>query len=164
MMDAHWREPGYTCPNPERYPWQWLWDSCFHSIIWAALGDERAVVELGTVFAGQDPSGFVPHMGYWGDAEHHADFWGRSGFSSITQPPMYGHTIAELTRRGLSVSDELAERATLGLSFLLKVRRRSATGLVELAHPWESGADDSPRWDDVSGGPFELVAWRRRKG
>ena len=37
---------GFCVPNPTTYPWQWLWDSCFHAVVWAHLGDERAVGEL----------------------------------------------------------------------------------------------------------------------
>ena len=42
--------------------------------------------------------------------------------------------------------------AQRGLEFLLRRRRRSPGGLVELCHPWESGCDDSPRWDDTMPG------------
>jgi hypothetical protein len=164
VMEAHWRPQGFTCPNHETYPWQWLWDSCFHSIVWAALGDERALVELGTIFDGQDAAtGFVPHMTYWQDPRH-ADFWGRERHSSITQPPMYGHAVRSLVDRGLDVPPAVVDSAARGLWFLLRDRRRSPAGLVQLAHPWESGADDSPRWDDLAGGPFELQRWYRRKG
>ncbi len=154
-FEAHWRPPGYTCPNAERYPWQWLWDSAFHSIVWERLGrPDRAVAELATLFRGQDPAtGFVPHVGYHSDPHFAAEFWGRSGWSSLTQPPMYGHAVAELVRRGVAVPPEIVEGAVAGVAFLTRMRRRSSGGLVELAHPWESGADDSLRWDDVMGGP-----------
>jgi len=101
-------------------------------------------------------------MGYPSDPAHHAAFWGRQGWSSITQPPMYGHAIAELAARGITVDPELLERATAGLRFLLDRRRRSPGGLVEIVHPWESGADDSPRWDDLVGGA-EVDRDRRRR-
>lgn len=154
MFDDHWRAEGYTCPNAERYPWQWLWDSAFHAIVWAELGDDRATVELDTVLSGQDDeTGFVPHIGYHRDPEFLAGFWGRVGWSSITQPPMYGHAVAELMARGFSLPDETIDRAVAGVRFLTRVRRRSPAGLVELVHPWESGADNSLRWDDLMGGP-----------
>ena len=55
MMLAHWRPEGHTVPNAEVYPWQWLWDSCFHALIWAELGrPERAVTELRSCLAEQD--------------------------------------------------------------------------------------------------------------
>jgi len=82
VLNANWREDGgYTSPNLDTYPWQWLWDSCFHAIIWAALGDERAVRELEAVFTHQDAVGFVPHMGYQLDPEVATPLWGRSGCS-----------------------------------------------------------------------------------
>lgn len=165
VMEMNWCREGYTCPNRERYPWQWLWDSCFHAIVWAEAGDERAVRELECCFSGQLAGGFVPHMGYLSDPLRHASFWGREGWSTITQPPMYGHAIAELAARGVAVPPRLVERAVAGLTFLVDRRRRSAGGLVELVHPWESGADDSPRWDDLIGGPDVTDEQRRtRKG
>lgn len=162
ILAAHWRAEGYTCPNPERYPWQWLWDSCFHAIVWATAGDDRAVEELRACFAGQLTSGFVPHMGYPSDPTHHSSFWGRVGWSSITQPPMFGHAIAVLAANGMELPPDVVERATAGLRFLLGVRRRSPAGLVEIVHPWESGADDSPRWDDLVGGASVDAATRRK--
>ena len=166
LLASHWREPGYTCPNAERYPWLWLWDSCFHSIVWAELGEpDRAISELRSVFAHRDPeTGFVPHMTYFGAPDTGADFWGRRWTSSITQPPMFGHAVAELVRRGIDVPPDLVACATAGLRFLLDLRRRSPGGLIELVHPWESGADDSPRWDHFVGGDWSLERWRQRKG
>jgi hypothetical protein len=32
-----------------------------------------------------------------------------------------------------------------------------------LCHPWESGADDSPRWDDRCPGGFDVERWRAEK-
>lgn len=166
VLDRHWVAAGYAAPNATVYPWLWLWDSCFHALVWAELGDERAVVELSSALAAQEPvSGFVPHMSYVLDPGAATEFWGRRGASSITQPPMYGHAVAELVRRGLAVPDELVARAGAGLDFLLLHRRRSGDGLVELVHPWESGCDDSPRWDDLCPGPgWEHGRWRAHKG
>ena len=42
ILQAHWRpDAGYCVPNPAAYPHQWLWDSAFHAVAWARLGDER---------------------------------------------------------------------------------------------------------------------------
>jgi hypothetical protein len=168
-MEAHWRPLpggfGFTCPNDATYPWQWLWDSCFHAVVWASLGDERSVIELATLFDAQDPeTGFVPHIRYWVDPLRYADFWGRVGASSITQPPMYGHAARVIAERGFDLSPSVVESCRRGLWFLLRHRQRTSSGLLTLAHPWESGADDSPRWDDLARGPFDLDRWYRRKG
>lgn len=163
MLDAQWVPEGYCAPNTVVYPFQWLWDSCFHAVIWAELGDPRSVIELRTALSVQSPDGFVPHMNYVRDRSAHASLWGRTGASSITQPPMYGHAIASLVRKGVDVSEELIVQAIDGLWFLLRSRRRTLSGLIELCHPWESGADDSPRWDDLCPGGFDFDRWQAHK-
>src|ERR1700683_3316194 len=78
IMAEHWREDlGFTVPHATVYPSLWLWDSCFHSIIWAALGEqERAQRELAAVFDAQTDDGFVPHMNHAMYPEDHRMFWG----------------------------------------------------------------------------------------
>jgi len=166
MMEAHWRVDGHTVPNTAVYPWQWLWDSCFHSLIWAELGrDDRAITELASALSDQAADGFVPHVRYVGRPGFLEDFWGRPGTSSITQPPMFGHAIAELGRRGTAVPEELVDRAHRGLDFLLHDRARTDDGLVTVVHPWETGCDDSPRWDDWCGPTgWSAERWRAVKG
>ncbi len=164
IMQAAWIDAGYTAPNNVTYPWLWLWDSCFHSLIWHTLGrNDRAITELRSVFANQNADGFVPHMGYQLDPQRPVELWGREGCSSITQPPMYGHAIAELNRAGVAVPAHLVDNAAAGLRFLLEVRQRDASGLLTVVHPWETGCDDSPRWDHFCPGGFELARWRAQK-
>ena len=162
VLEAHWRD-GYTVPNGRVYPFQWLWDSCFHALVWNELGaPDRAVSELSHLFRTQSPLGFVPHVDYEWEPAHHASFWGREGHSSITQPPMFGHAVAELRRAGVDV-DHLVDPARRGLAFLLEHRRR-IDGLVAMCHPWESGGDDSPRWDHWCPGGWERGRWYDVKG
>lgn len=165
-MVAHWRPGGYTVPHATVYPWQWLWDSCFHALIWAELGDpERAVIELQSVFTDQDRLGFVPHVRYVDAPELLVDFWGRRRTSSITQPPMYGHAVAALVRQGIEVPDGVLDAACAGLRFLLDRRVRTGGGLVAAVHPWETGCDDSPRWDHWCGpAGWSASGWYDVKG
>lgn len=176
VLEAHWRDPGFTCPNAGTYPWLWLWDSCFHALVWAELDEpERALSELRVALEGQWSSGFVPHMRYMDMTREFDLFWGvpttRSlpSTSSITQPPVYAWVVSQLVSRGMDVPRDLIERSVDGLWFLLEGRRRSAEGLIEIVHPWESGCDHSPRWDDVMlpGDPtvdrYDRDTWFRRK-
>ena len=170
VMESHWRQGeshkkwGYTCPNPERYEWQWLWDSCFHAVIWAELGEaDRGLLELETLLATMEPSGFLPHINYVADPEAAKEFWGRAGASTITQPPMFGHAIAELVRGGVDVPEELAEKAAKALRFFSAHRIHEPSGLVILCHPWESGADDSLRWDSFYPVPYGHPSWQDEK-
>ena len=164
ILDAHWREPGFCVPNAVTYPRQWLWDSCFHAVCWAHLGEgDRGVLEVQNALAHQSADGFVPHMTYWQEGTIHAEFWGRRDTSAITQPPMYGHALAELDRLGVDLPDELVERATRGLRFVLVERGAAGHGPVIL-HPWESGCDDSARWDAWCPPPWTFDRWKVAKG
>jgi hypothetical protein len=78
--------------------------------------------------------------------------------SSFTQPPVYGIVVEDLVRTGWAVPDPLAERAAAGLAHLA-AHRRTPEGLFVIHHPWESGADDSPRWDDWVG----TTTWTRER-
>lgn len=162
-MEAHWQPEGYTVPNAVVYPFAWLWDSCFHAIIWAALGDPtRALAELAHVFRCQDErTGFVPHVDYQRAPDHLRAFWGQPDASTITQPPMYGHAIAELRRMGIAVPAELVERAVLGVEYFFR-ERSHPSGLIAIAHPWETGCDDSPRFDHW--GADDVRRWYDVKG
>jgi hypothetical protein len=146
-MEAHWRDEGFTVPHAMTYPFRWLWDSCFHSVIWLALGDgERALTELATTLSVQEPDGFVPHLHYAADPGHHAGFWGRPLLSTISQPPVAGHAVATLERAGVDVPGDVRARAERAVSWWWR-ERRHASGLVAVRHPWETGCDDSARFD-----------------
>jgi hypothetical protein len=162
VLEANWvPQYGYSAPNSETYPWLWLWDSCFHALIWGALDDERAAAELRAVFAEQGPDGFMPHMTYRLRPEAARELWKQPGRSYLTQPPMYAHALRLLLEWGYPV-EPLAARARDGLLSLVR-QRSGPNGLVLVVHPWEAGTDDSPRWDAWAGEPFDRSAWGRRK-
>ena len=144
VLEDSWRpDEGFCPPNAHVYPHQWLWDSCFHSIAWAALGDERGARELSSCFRAQLPSGFVPHMRYLEPNHVRGPLSDRS---SYTQPPIYAHAARVLSQAGLPVNAEVIVAISRGLGWLWEHRMRD-DGLLFIVHPWESGADDSPRWD-----------------
>jgi len=158
VMELHWQPHfGFSVPNATVYPWMWLWDSCFHAIIWAGLGDDRAVTELQSVFDYQSGTGFVPHMGYQSDPSAAVDLWGVEGHSTITQPPMLGHALRVLSDFGFDVQG-LAGKVQAALWYFFE-HRMTDIGLVAIWHPWESGADDSPRWEQWQPAPFVREVW-----
>jgi hypothetical protein len=164
VLEAAWQPAGYCVPHTGTYPHQWLWDSCFHAVAWSHLGrPDRAVRELEAALAHQGPDGFVPHIVYRSDPGTLEAFWGRSTTSCVTQPPVFGHAIAELARLGVAIPADLAERAIQALVHLL-ARRPDHDSLVPVLHPWETGCDDSPRWDAWCPRTFERERWRAVKG
>ncbi|MEV0849702.1 hypothetical protein AB0J21_28145 [Streptomyces sp. NPDC049954] len=147
LLDAHWDEGrGFCVPSPDTYPHLWLWDSCFHAIAWARLGDARAHRELAAVLEGQLPGGMVPHMRY-GPAGPDTWLGPLDATSSLTQPPMFGHAARVLADAGDPPAPEVLRRARRGLDWLWE-NRRTQDDLLYVVHPWEAGNDHAPRYDD----------------
>ncbi len=54
----------YTCPSTGTYQHQWLWDSCFHAIVWTYFDPENAKRELLSMVANQHDNGMISHMNH----------------------------------------------------------------------------------------------------
>jgi hypothetical protein len=160
VLEAAWRDDrGYCLPNADVYPHMWLWDSCFHSIAWASLHDRRSVIELRRALHMQFTNGFLPHMVYAGPNSVYRG--PRSDVSCFTQPPVYALATTWARRQKLSVPDGLSRQISLALSYFTTQRFRD--GLAFVVHPWETGCDDSPRWDSWYGGSaWNAAGWLAR--
>jgi hypothetical protein len=158
LLAAHWDEVrGHTYPHRKTYPHQWLWDSCFASVAWAAVDrPDRGLRELTNALSGQLADGFVPHMRYAGESKGRGP---RTDVSSFTQPPIFAHA-ARVLAAHVEVPDDVLTRVERGLAWLWE-KRRSSDGLIVLVHPWESGADDSPRWDSWAAAYLHASDWTR---
>ena len=55
----------YVVPSPNSYPFQWFWDSCFHTIALTHVNLDWAREELVTLLHGAQPNGFIPHQILW---------------------------------------------------------------------------------------------------
>lgn len=144
-----------TLPHRVTYPHRWLWDSCFHSMAWTSLGRPEGLIELAVLLGSQLPTpddrGFMPHMVYGDDHKDggkvdRGPIW---GMSSFTQPPVYVMALTHLHDLSVPTPAWLLDAATAALDWLW--RCRLSNGLLVILHPWESGADISPRFDDWYG-------------
>ena len=166
VLESAWcADRGYCWPNPHQYPHLWLWDSCFHSIAWASLGDSRAAAELEQVLAKQFPNGFLPHMVYGPPAPDkpasQAVFRGpRKDVSCFTQPPVYALAMAWADQQRIPLPAQVIQKVLRALSYF--PRRRFRDGLAFVVHPWETGCDDSPRWDSWYGEEWDQRRWAER--
>jgi hypothetical protein len=147
VLESAWSdERGYCWPHKVKYPHLWLWDSCFHSIAWSSLHDKRAVTELSQVMRHQFRNGFLPHMVYYPDASGNTVCRGPiPELSSFTQPPVYALSMEWSRQNNISSWDSLTDGMLRGLRYL--TTQRFCGGLAFVVHPWETGCDDSPRWD-----------------
>ncbi|OGE39000.1 hypothetical protein A3F00_01805 [Candidatus Daviesbacteria bacterium RIFCSPHIGHO2_12_FULL_37_11] len=146
----------YTLPSPDAYPYQWLWDSCFHAIILSHYNTGDAKAELLSLVAKQFENGMLPHMIYW-KPQNRKDFqlinWGKKGTSSITQPPMIAYSVWEIFQKERDVN--FLKKIYPGIyhfyKYLLNERDPHEKHLTGIMNPDESGEDNSPRFDPVLG-------------
>lgn len=152
---------------PSLYPHQWSWDAAFISIGLAHVSVERAVQEMRALFRGQWKNGMVPHIVYNPDVSPDAYFpdagrWDVASVSpdapegvatsGIIQPPMHAIAIRLICER--ATPEQAREIATEFYGpllewhrYLVSARDPEVSGLITIVHPWESGMDNSPRWD-----------------
>ena len=140
----------YTVPSPDSYPYQWLWDSCFHAIALSHFSPEDAKKEMRALVSKQDSSGLIPHIIYWKKVPGVIDIkWGREGISSITQPPMLAYAVWNIYKKDgdKKFLEEMYTYLYHFYNYLLNERDPRHNHLVGIINPDESGEDDSPRFD-----------------
>ncbi len=160
-----------TSAAPKLYPHMWSWDAAFVAVGLAALSVERAVVELDTLLSAQWTNGMIPHIvfapgvdGYfpgperWACSELAAAAPGDRQTSGITQPPVHAIAVQRILDRARmsgrstrAVAEAFLDRRWNAMvrwhRWLAEARDPDQHGRVTLYHGWESGMDNSPRWD-----------------
>ena len=153
-----------TKPSPRLYPHQWSWDAACIAIGYSHVDQARAERELLSLFKGQWGNGLLPHIVFSEGGSYFPgpEFWEtersphapeRPRTSGIVQPPV--HAIAALAvlrnamdrDHALAFLREIQPKLAAWHEYLYRERTRDDVALVEAWHPWESGMDNSPRWD-----------------
>ncbi|MEM8571811.1 MAG: trehalase family glycosidase [Pseudomonadota bacterium] len=149
----------YTVPTHGLYPFQWNWDSVLSALGFAHFDEERAWVEIETLFEHQWEDGMVPHIIFH---EHDEGYFpGPDVYrthrpiptSGFTQPAVPGFAVRRMV--AMARDKALAEKRARYLlpkihawhEWFFRTRDPEGTGLVAIIHPWESGRDNSIDWD-----------------
>jgi glycogen debranching enzyme len=145
----------FVCPSPQSYPFQWLWDSCFHAIALLSIDPELAKQELRCLLQGAQPDGFIPHMLLWREDLHAAALHDYSivladpFYTATVQPPVLARAVwrvYQATKDRQFLLDVLP--ATLRFFRWLKAYRDPDDDhLIAIIQPDESGLDASPKYD-----------------
>ena len=158
---------------PNLYPHMWSWDAAFVAAGLSTVSVPRALAELAHLLGAQWDSGMIPHI-VFSDAPGYfpgVDRWRTEGVSprgvkssGICQPPVHATLLRRIVERATARGGEdarLAEdfaRQTVPQwirwhGWLRSARAGDGSGLVTIYHGWESGMDNSPRFD----GPYSRV-------
>ena len=160
------RRKGYTLPtNNKLYPAQWNWDSAFIALGYSYFNLNHALKEITTLLDGQWKDGMVPHILFHDtNTNYYPNYtaWNcgnKIHSSGITQPPILA-TILKLILDKNKISNKqtievkkIVKKIIRFHEWFIKFRDPNKTGLVSILHPWESGYDNSPIWDE----PMEKV-------
>jgi len=155
------RKNGYTLPtNNKLYPAQWNWDSAFIALGYSHFNLDFSITEIETLLDGQWDDGMVPHILFHEkDTSYFPNHttWkcGKNIPSSgITQPPVLAIILKKIIENNQLNDDQNLRILKILIKikkyheWFIKFRDPNKTGLVSILHPWESGYDNSPIWDE----------------
>ena len=152
---------GYTVPTHGLYPFQWNWDSAIVALGWLTFDETRAWEEVTSLLSAQWENGMVPHIVFHKASQTYfpgPDVWGSQNdiaSTSISQPPVLATVVRKLFEEGKdkSLAMRMAQQVVPALVryhlWWYRCRDPQNTGLVVSYHPWESGMDNSPSWDNA---------------
>lgn len=164
----------YTKPSPERYPYQFFWDTCFHVFILAALDEyEMAKAHIKSLFALQESDGFVGHMIYWNrliPGRWSDIFQSRprltnlysTHMTALIQPPLAARAVERIYELGrdLNFLNAFLPKLKKYYDWIAKNRDLDGDGLVTIISPFESGMDWKPSYDVALGLNERKADWR----
>lgn len=160
----------FSCPSAGHYPFQWLWDSCFHAFVWAKTDPKRAADELRSLLAWQRPDGFVPHVVFWRQDKlnpfswHYLESEGTLGdwaccrpprTSALSQPPVLATALEAVVdaagQDGDTILHELLPPVARCYRYFARERDWHQLGLISSLCQFETGIDYSPAYDRAIG-------------
>jgi glycogen debranching enzyme len=155
------RRRGYTLPtNNKLYPAQWNWDSGFIALGYSYFNLNFALREINTLLDGQWRDGMVPHILFHNTKTNYYPNYtawncgNKIHSSGITQPPILATILKEILSKNkinktqLLNIKKIIKKIKKFHEWFIQFRDPKKTGLVSILHPWESGYDNSPLWDD----------------
>ena len=155
----------FTVPSNNLYPHQWSWDSGWIIYGYCALNEtEKAENELLSLLEGQWDNGLIPSIvfhnkeskdyfpgyKYW-DLKNKANkLTSVYNTTGIVQPPIHSHSCLKIYEKNKNVNflKKIESKLFKWHKYLYDNRDIKNEGLVFIRHPWESGMDNSPIWDE----------------
>lgn len=131
----------YTQPSPYKYgSTQWLWDSSAAIITNSNRDIDIAILELRTLLSAQQPDGRIPEM----------TDWPAGSSNQVSQMPtvVWALQVVYEKSKDKSMLKEFLPKVAAYHDWWRQTRDIDNNGLVTTIHPWESGLDASPAYDE----------------
>jgi glycogen debranching enzyme len=134
-------------PSKIHYVGVWQWDAYFHALAYRHLDMKLAKDQIRILLDHQREDGMIP------DAVHDEGTVTRLTFpveADVTKPPLIGWAVWKLyeTDGDREFLDEVYEPIVRWNNWWFEKNDVDGNGLCEYQHPYSSGLDDSPLWDD----------------
>ena len=134
-------------PSMIHYVGVWQWDAYFHALAYRHVEKHLAHDQIRIVLDHQREDGMIP------DAIHDEGTVTRLDFpvvADVTKPPLLAWAAYKLYELDgdREFIDEIYEPVVRWNNWWFEQNDTDSNGLCEYQHPYSSGLDDSPLWDD----------------
>jgi putative isomerase len=134
-------------PSKIRYVGVWQWDAYFHALAYRHIDMELARNQIRIFLDHQREDGMLP------DAVHDEGVVNHLPYpvdADVTKPPLAAWTAWKLHHQqpDLEFLNEIYEPLTRCVNWWFDQNDLDGNGLCEYQHPYSSGLDNSPLWDE----------------
>jgi putative isomerase len=148
LISPHGRvEYEAMAPSKKSYIGLWLWDSAMHALAYRYINPILARNQLRAMLACQLPDGMLPDAVYDEGVVIEIDHPIRA---TVTKPPIFAWTALKLHE--LNPDPDFLREIYVPLvrwnAWWFSMNDDDVDGLVQYNHPYSSGLDNSPLWDE----------------
>jgi hypothetical protein len=143
-----------VAPSKAHYVGAWQWDNYFHALAFRYTDAALAGDQIRFMLDHQLPDGMIPDAVYDEGAITHLEI---PVVAAVTKPPIAAwvamHTYE--TTGDISLIKDIYDPLVRNNNWWFGINDDDSDGIIQYSHPFSSGLDDSPLWDE--GMPVEAV-------
>jgi len=134
-------------PSKMYYVGVWQWDAYFHILAYRHVDKRLAQDQLRILLDHQREDGFIPDAIHDEGIVTHLDL---PVDADVTKPPLLAWAVWKLYEKDgdREFLNEVYEPLVRSTRWWLEQNDRDGNGLCEYGHPFSSGLDDNPLWDE----------------
>ena len=134
-------------PSKIGYVGLWLWDNAMHSLAYRHVDADLARNQIRAMLAHQLPNGMLPDVVYDEGVVYTID---HPIIGEVTKPPILAWAALKLheTDPDVKFLSEIYVPLVRLNAWWFSMNDDDGDGLVQYNHPYSSGLDDSPLWDE----------------
>jgi glycogen debranching enzyme len=168
----------FHMPSIGKYSSLFGWDAGWHAIAMSRIDPAIAASEMDLLISLQMDSGQISHNTLFGELEKTSSAWSKlgkalgdsqyddQGRSAMIDPPSYIIACEKVyaQTKDREWLDRILPRLERCVHYMTHDRDLFGDGLVSVIHPWETGTDSSPAYDQILGLDFTTPLGAPRRG